>query len=114
MADGAGLDEGLGHGVHADGRHQAHFLAAVFQGIAQGQAIDDRGRHAHVVGCGFADDRVALGKGRAAQDVAPAHHNGQFHALNGHFGHFTGDPAVFVVMDAAFARPAEAFAGELQ
>ena len=50
------------------------------QGVLQGQAVEDGGEHAHVVGGGLLDDLAAGAELAAAQDVAAADDDGQLHA----------------------------------
>src|ERR1019366_522853 len=71
VTDGAAPDVRLGHLVHFDGAHHARRNAHLFEGVAEGQRIDDRGQHAHVV----AGDAVhAAGSGgHTTKDVAAAH-----------------------------------------
>ena len=59
MPAGAAADVGLGDAVHVDGGHHARFAAERFQGVLQGQGVDDGGQHAHVVGGGFLNAGVA-------------------------------------------------------
>ena len=71
MAGGATLDEGLGDAVHRDGGHHAAFEAGLFQAVHEGEAVDHRGEHAHVV-AGGAVGAVGARAGEAAEDVAAA------------------------------------------
>ena len=54
--------------------------AEAFEGVLQGQAVEDGGEHAHVVGGGFLDDVAAGGELGAAEDVAAADDDGELHA----------------------------------
>ncbi len=56
---GPAADIRLGHAVGADGGHQPGVAAQRLQGVLQGQAVDHRGQHAHVMGRGLVDARVA-------------------------------------------------------
>ncbi len=75
---GAASDERLGHLVHLDGAHHAGEDVLLFQSVLQGQGIDDRGEHAHVVG-GYAVHLLGL-LGNATKEVAAANHDGDFNA----------------------------------
>src|SRR6266536_1760476 len=82
VPDGPSRDIGLGHLAHGDGRLHPGLDAALLQHVLQGQAVDDRAEHAHVVGAGPVD--TPFGQGRAAKHVAAADHRGDLHAvLNG-------------------------------
>ena len=54
--------------------------AEALEGVLQGQAVDDGGEHAHVVGGRLLDDLAAGGELGAAEDVAAADDDGQLHA----------------------------------
>jgi hypothetical protein len=60
-----------------------------FQGGLQGQGVDDRGQHAHVV-AGRALHAAAL-PGGAAEDVAAADHDGHLGAQVAHLFDLAGD-----------------------
>ena len=59
---------------------QPRLAVEAFQGVLQGQAVEDGGQHAHVVGGGLLDDLAAGAELGAAQDVAAADDDGQLHA----------------------------------
>ena len=88
---GAAADVRLGDAVHADGRHQPRLAAERFERVLQGQAVDDRGQHAHVVGRGFLDAGVAGGELGPAEDVAAADDDGDLHAALRRLADLLGD-----------------------
>ena len=49
-------DVRLGDGFHAHGGQQPRLAVEAFEGVLQGQAVEDGGQHAHVVGGGLLDD----------------------------------------------------------
>ena len=83
VAASAAADVRLGHAVHADGGQQPRLAAQRLQRVLQGQAVDHRGQHAHVVGGGLLDAGVAGGELGAAEDVAAADDDGDLHAVHG-------------------------------
>ena len=87
---GPAADVRLGHAVGADGRHQPRVAAQRLQGVLQGQAVDHRGQHAHVVGRGLVDAGIAGGELRAAEDVAAADDDGDLHPVLGGVVAFAG------------------------
>ena len=107
-------DVRLGHAVGADGRHQPGVAAQRLQGVLQGQAVDHRGQHAHVMGRGLVDARVAGGELRPAEDVAAADDDGDLHPVLGGVVRLPGDVQHGVHGDAALARMHESLAGNLQ
>ena len=50
VADGPAADVGLGDLVHGDGAEDPGGDSGLLQGVLQGEGIDHRGQHAHVVG----------------------------------------------------------------
>jgi hypothetical protein len=71
-------DVWLGHLVHLDRGHDAGLHLALFQRILQGERIDHRSQHPHLVS-GNAVHHARL-FGHAAEEIASAHDNGDFHA----------------------------------
>ena len=70
MAHGAAADERLGDLADVDRRLHAGGHAPLLQGVLEGEGVDHRGEHAHVV-AGHAVDAAVAG-GEAADDVAAA------------------------------------------
>ena len=82
---------------------QARLAVEAFQGVLQGQAVEDGGEHAHVVGGGLLDDLAAGAELGAAQDVAAADDDGQLHAALHDALRLAGDAQRLVDADAALA-----------
>ena len=100
--------------VHANGRQQPGLAAEALEGVLQGQAVEDGGEHAHVVGGGLLDDFAAGAELGPAEDVAAADDDGELHAaLHDALG-LAGDAERLVDADAALAAVAETFAAQLQ
>ena len=114
VAAGAAADVRLGHAVGADGGHQPGVAAERLQRVLQGQAVDHRGQHAHVMGRGLVDARVAGGELGPAEDVAAADDDGDLHAVLGGVVGLPGDVQHGVHGDAALAGMHETLAGNLQ
>lgn len=74
VTGGAPLDERFGDAVHRDGGHDADFEAGLLEAVHEGEAVDDRGEHAHVV-ARRAVGAVGAGAGEAAEDVAATDHH---------------------------------------
>src|SRR5205823_1123592 len=83
-------------------------------GFLEGEAVEDGGEHAHVVGGRFLDDLAAGRELSAAEDVAAADHDGQLHPALPDALHLAGDLQRLVDADAAAAGGGEALAAELQ
>ena len=82
MPDRPAPDVGLGHLVHLDSAHDARRHVHVFERVLQGERVNDRSQHAHLV----RGDAVhgARGRGHAAKDIAATHHNAELHARPHH------------------------------
>ena len=50
MADRAAADIRLAHLIHFNGRHDAGFNAHLVENILNGEAVENRRQHAHVIG----------------------------------------------------------------
>ena len=112
MADGAAADEGLGHLVHFDRRLHPGVNALLFQGILQGQRIDHRGQHAHVVG-GDAVHFLGL-LGHAAKEISAADDDGNLDAQGVNVRQFSGDFVDAQGIDAETLVRGQGLAGELE
>src|SRR5262249_410594 len=89
VADGAPAAGWFGGLVHFDGRNQARIDGAVVQSILQGERVDDRGEHAHVVGGNAV--HVARLVGHATEEIAASHYDCSLHAERVHLLDLTGD-----------------------
>src|SRR5271157_2553912 len=107
-------DERLGDLLHADGGHEPGLAAHALKRVLKSQAVDHRGRHAHVVGGGLLDDVGAPAQLGAAEDVAATDDDGELYPARRHSGSLPGDPADLLDTDTPLAGPAEALAGELE
>ena len=110
VTEGPTPDEGFGHVFHFDRGHHAGLDAGLFERVLEGERVDDRGEHAHVVGRVAVHPAFAGGRG-AAPDVAATDHDGQLQRgrddLLDLLGEVTRDAGREVV-----AWLAESFAGE--
>jgi hypothetical protein len=79
VADRLAADVGLGELVDLDGALHPGRHADLLERVLQGQGVDDRGEHAHVVG-GDAADRLAAVL-LAAPDVAAADDDADLQSL---------------------------------
>ena len=80
VADRPPADVRLAHAVHRHGRHDPGFDVQGFQGVLQGEAVEDGGQHAHRVGRGRFD-RLQPGRELGpAEDVPAADDHGQLDA----------------------------------
>ncbi len=114
MPSGPTTNKRLGHAIHLDRRHQPRFAAERFERILQCQPIDDRGEHAHVVGCCFLDAAVSGGELSAAEDVAATDHNRNLYALlRGAIG-LRRDVHNLLHTDAPFTLGSKALAGKFE
>ena len=112
MALGATADIGFAHRLHGDGGKNAGGYARLFQGILQGQGVNDGGQHAHVIGRG---PFHAIGGARDSPENVPApHHQGNLDAELVDGGDFSGDAVDGVRIDAVFILAHEGFAGQFQ
>ena len=75
MAGGAAENEWLGDILHLDGGLDADRNALRLERAHEGEAVDDRGQHAHVVCRGAIHPTMASRE--AAPDVAATNHDGQ-------------------------------------
>ena len=112
MADGAASNERLGDLGHGDGALHAGGDAEFFQGVLQGQGVDDRGQHAHVIAGGAFDALAAAGD--AAKDIAAADHDHHLHAHLADFGDLPGHVQEEGRADADAMLPAQGLAAEFK
>jgi len=69
VAEGSAADERFSHVFHFDGGEDAGFHSGLFEGVLESERVDDRRKHAHVVG-GIAVHLTLVGGGGASPDVA--------------------------------------------
>ena len=112
MADGAPADVRLGHRPHLDRGQHARLAAGLLQRVLQGEGVDDRGQHAHVVRGGAV--HAARAGRQAPEDVATADDDGHLHAEVDDLTHLGADPHEDSGIDAVALAPGERLPRELQ
>ena len=112
MAHGAATDERLGNLRHVDGALHAGRHAMTFERILQGQRVDDRGQHAHVISRGALDAFFAAR--HAAKDVPAPDDDDQLQAQSAHLADLRGHVRHARAVDAIALRVAEGFAGKFE
>jgi hypothetical protein len=112
VADGPPPDEGFGDRPHLDRGEEARLDAVLFERVLQGEAVDDGGQHAHVVG------RRAIHAPRArreaAKDVAAADDDTGLNAQGLDLGNVFRDAGGDRGIDAVGLVTHERLAGQLQ
>jgi hypothetical protein len=112
VAHGAAEDEGLGDLVHRDGALDAGGYPEFFEGVHDGEAVDDGGEHAHVVAGGAID--AALLALEAAEDIAAADDNANLDAEIVDIFNLTAHALKYGGVDGVGPFAAEHFAAQLQ
>src|SRR5581483_5336952 len=112
MADGAAADENFGDLSHGDGALDAGGDADFFEGILEGEGVDDGGKHAHVIAGGAFD--AAFAAGLAAEDVAAADDHDDFDAHFADFGDLLGHVVDGLGTDAVAVLAAQGFTAEFE
>jgi hypothetical protein len=113
MVEGTAAEIGFGNGPHFDSGHHAGGNIALFEGVLEGEAVDDGGEHAHIVGDGLVN-LVALGE-LAAEDIATANDNGELDAVVvDDFDEILSDLVVGRERDAVIFSVPEEFAAEFE
>ena len=108
----AATDIWLSHLRHLDRGHRAGGYPDSFEGILQGQRVDHRGQHAHVVAGGTVEPQLACG--HAAEDVASADDERDLHAHLVHPLHLPGDGLDDREIDAVIAGATKCLAAQLE
>ena len=88
-------------------RHHAALHAALLQRVLQGNGVDHRRQHAHVVG-GHAVHFFRL-LGHSAEEIAAADYDADFHAQPVDIGDFVGDFSDLVGVQAELVLPRQCF-----
>src|SRR6266478_6977853 len=112
MADGAAANEGLADLMHLDGTLHAGMYAELFEGILQGQGVENGGEHTHVVAGSPVNLKTLLS--RAAKDISAADHDGDLRAEFVDFAQFLRDGINGFAINAESVRALEGFAGKFQ
>ena len=89
MPGGTTENEWLGDILHFDGCLNPDRNALRLERAHEGEAVDNGGQHAHVVGCGAI--HPAMAGCQAAPDVAATNHDGQLDAQFLGLGDLCGD-----------------------
>mgnify|MGYP003296387929 CR=1 FL=1 len=106
------MDIGFAQLAYIDGGKHAGGASGFFKGVLHGHGVHHGGQHAHVVGVGTVH---ALGRGgQAAEDVAAADDQGEFHAQSGHFGYLPADELHGFRVDAGTFFSGQSFAAQLE
>src|SRR5690606_27432913 len=106
-------DERLGHRPDVQGAEHPRVDAEAGQLLPQGDGVHDRAEHAHVVGRRLVDV-PGLGERRPADDVAPAHDDGELHPRRRRVADLLPDQVQLRRVDPEPARGAERLAAELE
>ena len=88
VTHGAASDVGFGDLVHLDGGHDAAEEAELFDGVLEGDGVDDGGEHAHVVGGDAVHVDGLLGD--AAEEVSASDDDADLAAEGVNGGYFGG------------------------
>ena len=110
MADRPVPYVGLGDLLHGDGGLHPHIHLLGLQGVCQGQGVDHRGQHSHVV----SPSAVHLAAAAAPPKGAAAHYNGDLCAQFHTFLDAGADPVYGVVIQAEFLISGKGFAAEFE
>src|SRR5665647_645405 len=112
VPDDPPADERLGHGLDLDGRDVARVGPGLVEGRLQGDAVDDGGQHAHLVGRALVD--AVLDAPGAAEEIAAADHDGDVDAEIVDFLDLAGDGDGPLEIDAGGDVAEEGFARDLE
>ncbi len=112
MADGPAANVRLRHLVHEHGAHHAALHAALLDCVLHGDGIDNRGKHAHVIGA-YPVHFLGL-LSHAAEDVAASHNHANLHAQMMHIHNLVGNRGYLVGVQAKAARPGQYLTRKLQ
>jgi hypothetical protein len=112
VTHGPAADEGLGHLRHVNRAQEARDHALLFQSVLQGEAVDHRCQHAHVVAGSAVDGQGFLA--RAAEDIPSAHNDRHFDAQVAYLFYFAGDAVNGFGVNAKALRTLKGFSGKFQ
>src|SRR6266536_2893850 len=94
----APADVGLGDGTHLDRGEHPRRHSGLLDGVLEGQRVDDRGEHAHVVARGAV--HAARARRDAAEDIAAADHDRELHTHADHLADLLRDAGDDLGVDA--------------
>ncbi len=114
MSHAAATNERLGHAFHPNGRLQPRRHADLLQRVLQGQSVDHRGQHPHIVRGGRIDGRAHGGELPPAENVPAAADDRQLHAHPMHAGDLGRNGGHLGHADARLAPPAKTLAAQLE
>src|SRR5262249_1962484 len=86
--------------------------ADLLQRIGKRQRVDDRGQHAHVIGC--YPIHAQRGGGHTPEDVAATHHDPDLHARRRHIRHLPRQGLHLVRVDAECRAAGQHLTAQLQ
>jgi len=112
VTDGAAPDVGLGHLAHVDCRENARVGAVALERLLDGERIEHRREHAHVV-AGRSVDALRRG-GHAAVDVPAADHERDLETVAPHVDELLRELVHGARIQPELLRPHQGLAGELQ
>ena len=112
VAEGPATDEGFGDVFHFDGGHDAGLNSGMFEGVLEGEGVDDRGEHAHVIG-GVAVHPAFAGGGGAPPDVSSSDDDGELEGGRENVADLVGK-ATRDGLGEVIAGFGESFAGKFQ
>jgi len=112
VAEGPATDEGLGDVFHFDGGHDAGLNSGMFEGVLEGEGVDDRGEHAHVIS-GVAVHPALPGGGGAPPDVSSSDDDGKLEGGRENVADLVGK-ATRDGLGEVIAGFGESFAGKFQ
>ena len=112
VAEGPATDEGFGDVFHLDGGHDAGLDSGAFEGVLEGERVDDCGQHPHVVS-GVAVHPAFAGGGGAAPDVSSSDDDGELEGGGENVADLVGE-AAGDGLGEVIPGFGESFAGEFQ
>ena len=112
VAHGAAADVRLGDLVHEYGAHHPALHVALFQRVLQGDGVDDRGKHAHVVAAHPVHLPGLLF--HAAEEIPATHHQADFDAQGMNLGQLAGNLGHFIGVQAKAALASERLSRKLE
>ena len=101
-------DIGLGDAGHLNGGLHADLNAALLQTVGQSEAVDDRGKHAHLVGAGALHPVAAVLD--ATPEIAAADHNRNLRSLICNLFHLFGNLQTSCLIKAKILVSGQRFA----
>jgi hypothetical protein len=110
MTNASSANVWLGYFVHPNCGLEACLTVQAFQGVLKNQAVEDGGKHSHVVSRGFADYFAPGAELSAADNISAAHHDCQLDAAVEDPLRLPGYTQSLIDTDAAFSGITEPLA----